>query len=158
MVRLKAVSRDCRTGIAQQRLISKRGEDRVSVATCYATTSRARCAENQTITITLVKTTHRFRSEFATYPLVLGGTVPSLQSEGVYASRRFFAHRCLLHICCRGQCNWRCYAAVSGCALAQHHRHHQAAVATSSEASRQLHDPVSVDRRPAVLQHPLLLT
>jgi hypothetical protein len=47
------------------------------------------------------------------------------------------------------------------CALrpeAQHHRHHQAAVATSSEAGRQLHDHVSVDRRSAVLQHSLLLT
>jgi hypothetical protein len=41
---------------------------------------------------------------FARYPLVLGGTVPSLQWEGVYASRRFSAHRCLLHTCWRGQC------------------------------------------------------
>ena len=54
-----------------------------------------------------------------------------------------------------------CYPAVSGCAFgteAQHHRHHQAAVATSSEAGRQqLSDYLSVDRRPAVLQHVLLL-
>jgi hypothetical protein len=41
---------------------------------------------------------------------------------------------------------------------AQHHRHHQAAVAASSEAGRQLHDHVSVDRPSAVLQHSLLLT
>ena len=36
---------------------------------------------------------------------------------------------------------------------------HQAAVATSSEAGRQqLSDHLSVDRRPAILQHLLLLT
>src|SRR5262249_52605873 len=35
---------------------------------------------------------------------------------------------------------------------------HQTAVAASSEAGRQLHDHVSVDRPSAVLQHPLLLT
>jgi hypothetical protein len=40
---------------------------------------------------------------------------------------------------------------------AQHHRH-QAAVAASPEVRRQLHDHVSVDRPPAVLQHSLLLT
>jgi hypothetical protein len=63
--------------------------------------------------------------------------------------------------CRRGQCNWRCYAAGSGCAFGpedQHHRHHQAAVAASSETGRQLHDHVSVDRQSAVLQHALLLT
>jgi hypothetical protein len=82
--------------------------------------------------------------------------------EGVsYAYRCFSAHRCLFHRCCRGQYHWCCSAAVSGCAFgtrAQHRRHHQAAVAASSKARRQLHDHVSVDRRPAVLQHPLLLT
>jgi hypothetical protein len=35
---------------------------------------------------------------------------------------------------------------------------HQAAVATSPEACRQLHDDVSVDRPSAVLQYSLLLT
>ena len=79
-------------------------------------------------------------------------------TEGVYAYRCFSAHRCLLHRCCRGQCNWPCYATVSGCAFAQHHRHHQAAVAASSEAGRQLHDHLSMDRPSAVLQHSLLLT
>src|SRR5215470_4953255 len=81
--------------------------------------------------------------------------------ERVYAHRRFSAHCCLLHRCCRGQCNWPCYAAVSGCAFAteaQHHRLHQAAVAASSEGGRQLHDHVSVDWPSAVLQHSLLLT
>jgi hypothetical protein len=75
-------------------------------------------------------------------------------AEGIYAYRRCSAHRCLLHRCCRGQCNWRCYAAVSGCAFgpeAQHHRHHQAAIADSSEAGRQLHDHLSVDWASAVL-------
>src|SRR5262249_7575048 len=47
-------------------------------------------------------------------------------TEGVYASRRFSAHRCLPHRCCRGQRNWLCYPAVSGCAFGtEAHRHHQ---------------------------------
>jgi hypothetical protein len=62
----------------------------------------------------------------------------------------------------RGQGKCRFCAAVSGCAFGpevQHHRHRQPAVATSSQAGRlQLSDHLSVDRRPAVLQHVLLLT
>jgi hypothetical protein len=41
-----------------------------------------------------------------------------LNARSSNASRRFSAHRCLLHRCCRGQCNWRCYAGPE----AQHHR------------------------------------
>jgi hypothetical protein len=98
---------------------------------------------------------------FARHPQSLAA--PCRRSmEGVsYASRCFPAHRCLLHRCCRGQCNWSCYAAVSGCTFgpeAQHHRPHQAAVASSSEAGRELHDHLSVDRRSAILRHSLHLT
>jgi hypothetical protein len=50
--------------------------------------------------------------------------------------------------------NQRGYAGTE----AQHDRHHQAAVATLSEAGRQLHNLVSVARPSAVLQLSLLLT
>jgi len=64
--------------------------------------------------------------------------------------------------CCRGQCNWRGYAAVSGCAFgteAQHHRPDQAPVASGREARwGHVPNPVPVDWRSAILQHVLLLT
>jgi hypothetical protein len=45
-----------------------------------------------------------------------------------------FTAVCFIAAAPRGQRNWRCYTSVSGYAFgaeAQHHRHHQAAVATS---------------------------
>src|SRR5262249_26799715 len=59
---------------------------------------------------TLVKTTHRFHSELQDTPWSLAGGRRFL--DGVYASRYFSAHRCLLHL--RHRRHWPCADGASG--------------------------------------------